>query len=90
LKPDKIILPYFPPEFPIKKQMRESDRREGKTNILTCLICNKEFNDLDKKHDSDELSSCYCSFQCKGKSLDNLYDEIQARKSHNLSNVREK
>lgn len=70
----------IPPRFPTIQQLRNNERRLGNKHILTCLICNKEFDDLDKKHDNEQLRSCYCSFQCQGKSLDNIYDEIQMRK----------
>lgn len=76
-----------PLRFPIpptKEQMRRKDRRDGKTNIQKCLICEKEFDSLDKKHDDERLSVCYCSFQCWGKSLDNVYAEMEYRRKHHV------
>lgn len=73
---------FYPPIPPTKQQMRERDRRDGKTHFLKCLICEKDFDSLDKKHDDQRIDICYCSFQCWGKSLDNVCAEIEYRRKH--------
>lgn len=77
-------IPYFGiPQFPpTKQQMREQNRRDGTKYILECLICKKDFDSSDKKHDDERLSVCYCSFQCWGKSIDNVYAESEYRRNH--------
>lgn len=79
------IPPLYIPQFPpTKKQIRDNLRRQKQYDIQTCLICKNLFDNLDKKHDDERLSSCYCSFKCWGASLDGIYAEIEYRRKNRL------